>query len=300
MVMKKFKSILGRTACHIMILSCAAFIASCEGYGFSEDCEKQNRLEFLTDWSLYKSGAEKPAEFTLYFYQKNLLEFAKTVHADASNIAFLKGDYKILACNNAPGIILKNMDDYQMASASLFTTVIDGVQWMEQPSMFVLDNDSKVENMKEGDGLTIAPRNVLSEFSFSLNIKNYTSLEIRYVTGSMSGLGTKIMLASVTVVQEEHATQAFNAVASEEAPDVYKTQIYCMGFTPRMVGQKSIKKILTLEIEYFDGTCGNVSLDLSDKFDEVVSMNKVKGNFDVVITDQNVGLNLVQWSGGNE
>lgn len=291
--MKKY-SIATTGFANFLVILFGVSLTGCEGYGFSEHCDQNNQVLVSTEWKLYNSETEKPEMLDLYLYSDEKLSDTRHYHINDDDISLPDGNYKIIACNNAAGISLYNMDDYNRAAAILFTTNKDGELWVEQPANFVLDNNVQADTQKGEKRITILPRNILKEVSFSFVIKNYTNLKINYLAGDLSGMGSRLSLSTGKVSREEFGRQKFYAVTSEETSDIYKASFSNLGYAPKLSGQKVIKKILTVSLEYTNGASQTAFIDLTEEFDKLNEKKVINGVFELVISAQNVGLNTQQ------
>lgn len=281
--------VIGLLGIFLIILFCAMFLTtSCEGYGFSENCEKSDNITVHTDWELYDSQVAGPTDLDLYFYDGEKLAFKKSIGIDGGDVELPNASYQIIACNNAAGVMLRNMDNINKAELALFTTKIGDNLWMEQPSVFVLDNNIFMGNSEQN--LSIRPISIFKEITFLFSIKNYTERKVKYVTGDLSGMTIGMTLSSQKIHRDNFANQKFIAAASEESPDIYKVWFFSLPFLSKQIGQKNIKKIVTLNIEYEDGDSQSATLDLTDYIESYQIGNHIQCMFDLIVSAQNLDL----------
>lgn len=271
-------------------------LAGCEGFGFQENCPTAGEVAFSR--ILLDAKTEYPEKTQILMYDKegtyiSSVEFP----GDNQTLKVPVGTYNGFALNNAAGVFFRGIEKKQTAEAYLVTTNEEGTLFMEQPGVFVLDNGVKFESRSGVTNSCVTKlSSALKSVRFTFNIRKYNiESGVRFFKGSLSGLATRMMLADGEVLRQDAAVQRFSASpVKESGMDNFEVTMYAFGFNEYIIGQKSIKKILNVELTFDDNTSKKASLDMTDYFNDAVANNECQA--DIILSFQNASIQINKWN----
>lgn len=277
-----------------IVLCLLVFFASCSKRGLNRESDDiYASVDINIDWSNLPDWEEPIDSVTLYFYGEDGRVFFKTGTAKGFQWLLPVQKYRVILYNKlAPGVIYRNMDQYEKANVTAQLSVKAGPVIMQHRRV-IYDSYNNLTIIAYGNSLlSLRPKLLSKKIEYKVIFSgNYAS-----VTGCTAIFNGIVEGAYLHNGEYLNSSSGYGQIVTElNSENGYSAEIFVFGMN------QSVKDNVTLFFKYKNGSDQKLDIDVSEAFKEFTTTKKVTLYVDITLATEGViNAKLKSWVASEE